>query len=126
MTKGDIILVTFPFTDLSGSKLRPALVLFSGKEDVTVAFITTNLSEVGLSDMILKVNPTNGLKKESLLKLNKIATLDFELVMGRIGNLSESELKEVDKKLIETFKIKIEKEEEQGQEKREQNINKEI
>jgi mRNA interferase MazF len=125
MTKGDIILVTFPFTDLSGSKLRPALVLFSSNEDVTVAFITTNLKEIGLGDMILKVNPTNGLKKESLLKLNKIATLDFELVMGRIGNLSESELKGVDKKLIETFKIKIDREEEHGQEKGEQNINNE-
>ncbi len=43
MNKGEIILITFPFTDLSGSKLRPALVLAADKEDVTVAFITTNL-----------------------------------------------------------------------------------
>lgn len=107
MNKGDIILVTFPFTDLSGSRLRPALVLISIKEDITVAFITTNLKVTGTSDLILKVNQTNGLKKDSLLKLNKIATLDVGLVMGKIGNLNESELKEVDKKLIETFKIRI-------------------
>ncbi len=62
--------------------------------------------------MILKVNSTNGLKKESLLKLNKIATLNFELVVGRIGNLSESELRGVDKKLIGIFRIKTEKEKE--------------
>jgi len=107
MNKGDVILVTFPFTDLSGSRLRPALVLISMKEDITVAFITTNLKVTGTSDLILKVNQTNGLKKDSLLKLNKIATLDLGLVMGKIGNLNESELKEVDKKLIETFKIRI-------------------
>ena len=41
MTKGDIILITFPFTDLSGSKLRPALVLADRSFDVTVCFITT-------------------------------------------------------------------------------------
>ena|SRR3990172_11154510 len=107
MNKGDVILVIFPFTDLSGSRLRPALVLISMKEDITVAFITTNLKVTGTSDLILKVNQTNGLKKDSLLKLNKIATLDLGLVMGKIGNLNESELKEVDKKLIETFKIRI-------------------
>jgi len=56
--------------------------------------------------------------------LNKIATLDFDLVTGKIGNLSESELKEIDKKVLETFNIKIEvKKEEQGQEKGEQSVN---
>mgnify|MGYP003344528084 CR=1 FL=1 len=41
MTKGDIVLIPFPFTDLTGSKLRPALILATTEHDVTVAFITT-------------------------------------------------------------------------------------
>ena len=41
MPKGDIILITFPFTDLSGSKLRPAIILASTTLDFTVCFITT-------------------------------------------------------------------------------------
>lgn len=41
MAKGDIILITFPFTDLSGSKLRPAVVLAETGLDLTVCFVTT-------------------------------------------------------------------------------------
>ncbi len=34
MAKGDIVLVTFPFTDLSGSKLRPAVIIFCDDMDI--------------------------------------------------------------------------------------------
>ncbi len=40
MVKGDIVLITFPFTDLSGSKLSP---LAETTVDLTVCFITTQL-----------------------------------------------------------------------------------
>ncbi|MDP3104660.1 MAG: type II toxin-antitoxin system PemK/MazF family toxin [Candidatus Methanoperedens sp.] len=106
MNKGEIILITFPFTDLSGSKLRPALVLAADREDITVAFITTNLQQVNNTDMLLRKSSINGLKKDSLVKMNKIATLDHGLAMGKVGQLAENELKEVDKKLVILFNIK--------------------
>lgn len=106
MNKGEIILVTFPFTDLSGSKLRPALVIAADRDDVTVAFITTNLQQVNNTDMFVQKSTTNGLKKDSIVKLNKIATLDYSLIMGSVGLLVENELKEVDRKLLLIFNIK--------------------
>lgn len=41
MAKGDIVLITFPFTDLSGSKLRPVVILVDTTLDLTTCFITT-------------------------------------------------------------------------------------
>jgi len=43
MTKGEIILVNFPFTDLTGNKLRPALVLAEKRDDILTAFISSNI-----------------------------------------------------------------------------------
>ncbi len=41
MEKGDIVLIPFSFTDLTGNKNRPAIILISGAEDVTVCLVTT-------------------------------------------------------------------------------------
>ncbi len=55
--KGKIILVPFPFTDLSASKLRPALILHEGDRDVVVAFISSKIPpQPTESDVIVTKN----------------------------------------------------------------------
>jgi mRNA interferase MazF len=107
MKKGDIILLPFPFTDLSGNKTRPALVLISNPLDVTVAFITTQIGWHEPNDLLLSANSTNGLKNNSLVRLSKLATIDSGLVLGRLGEISINELEELDKKLIITLQIEV-------------------
>lgn len=105
MVRGDIVLVPFPFTDLSGTKKRPALVLFAGNLDGTVSFISTQQQWKEESDLLLNPNPFNGLKKPSLLRTSKIATLDKSLVIGRLDPLSISEVKMLNKKLLSLFEL---------------------
>ena len=105
MTKGDIVLITFPFTDLSGTKLRPAVILIDTAIDITVCFITTQTQWQESSDMIIDPSPSNGLRKRSLLKTNKIATLDKTLAKGLLGKLSQNELNELDNNLKIIFQL---------------------
>src|ERR1035441_7161422 len=93
MKKGDIILIPFPFTDLSGSKYRPALVLNSREDDVTVAFITTQLYSKSDTDIFIEPTEQNGLKKDSLIRLSKLATLDKKLAEGRMGEITTADRK---------------------------------
>ena len=105
MMKGDIVLIPFPFTDLSGTKNRPALILVSGELDLVVAFITSQIKWQEFSDIKVESSTTNGLKGSSLIRLAKLATLDRDLILGKLGNLSQNDLMNVDLKLISILQL---------------------
>lgn len=105
MSKGDVILITFPFTDLTGSRLRPAVVLIDHLPDITVSFITTQIQWQEHTDVQLTPDSLNGLKKQSLIRTSKIATLDRSLVKGLLGNLSFPAVDELNNKLKILFQL---------------------
>ena len=99
MSKGDIVLITFPFTDLIGNKLRPAVVLAETTLDLTVCFITKQLQWQEPTDLQLVPTLLNGLRKQFLIRTSKIATLDKTLAKGLLGLLTSKELTELNSKL---------------------------
>jgi|SRR3989338_3732619 len=105
MKRGDIVLVRFPFSDYSSTKLRPALVISATNEkDICVAFISSVVPlELEKTDFLLQVEDDyfiqTGLKKDSVFKMNKIATLDKSIILGRLGAVSEGLEKELDERL---------------------------
>ena len=105
MKQGDLVLVPFPFTDLMGSKVRPALVLITTSLDVTLAFITTQLQWQEPTDLLLTPTNLNGLKKASLVRLSKLATIDSRLVGGRLGEVSTNDLSIIHQNLCLLFQM---------------------
>ena len=99
MTKGDLVLISFPFTDLSGSKLRPAVIIADSSLDITVCFITTQLQWQETTDVQLFPSSNNGLKRPSLIRTSKIATLDKSIAKGLLGKLSHDEVSDLNAKL---------------------------
>ncbi len=98
-------MVSFPFTDLSGSKLRPPFVLAESNQDVLVAFITTQSKWADEFSIKLTATAINGLKIDSLVRLNKIITLDKNLVFGKLGNLSEMDINQINAGLIKLLNL---------------------
>ena len=105
MAKGDIVLITFPFTNLSGSKLRPVIILSENNLDITVCFITSQMNWQEQTDIVLFPNDKNGIKKQSLVRTSKIATIDKNLAQGLLGKLSNNEITELDNKLKILFEL---------------------
>ena len=99
MAKGEIILIPFPFTDLTGNKLRPTVILIETSLDLTVSFITTQLQWQETTDILLAPAATNGIKAPSLVRLSKIATVDRSLSVGKIGYLTPEEIMQLNHKL---------------------------
>jgi mRNA interferase MazF len=90
-----IVLVHFPFTDLSATKLRPALVIHESADDVVVAFISSRVpAHVSESEFLITEQypafPETGLKVSSVIRFDKVATLSKDLIDGEIGEISPS------------------------------------
>lgn len=84
---GSIVLTRFPFTDLSGGKLRPALVVSqdnSRRQDIVLAFITSKASNLPDS-LAIQPSPANGLKAPSVVRFDKLATLELRVIAGKLG-----------------------------------------
>ena len=100
--RGKIILVPFPFTDLSSQKVRPAVILSANvphAKDVIVAFVSSVVdtqlrSHILVSETVSKFEMT-GLKKSSVIRCDKIATLDRRIVLGELGTLPPTLMKQV-------------------------------
>ena len=106
MKKGDIVLIPFPFSDLTGKKLRPAAVLISTNLNVTVCFITTQFQWKDKYDFELISSSFNGLKKDSIIRIGKLATIGKELVLGSIGKLVANYILLLNNNLTEILQLK--------------------
>ena len=103
--KGDIVVVPFPFSDLSASKRRPAIVLADLiGDDLILSQITSRNVSDSMSIAIDPDDVTGGvLSIASNIRPNKLFTADDSIVLYKIGTLKADKLKKVITKVIEIF-----------------------
>ncbi len=93
---GDVVLVPFPFTDQSGTKKRPAVVVSgsaynAGRRDLIIMAITSQIRQpFGFGEALLNDWQAAGLIKPSMLK-PVFTTIEQGLVATPLGSLSDAD-----------------------------------
>lgn len=99
-----IVVVPFPFTDLSAHKRRPALILSSTQNfnqkihHSVMAMITSARHSSWPLDVLITDYQEAGLPKSCLVRM-KLFTLDHQLIIQKAGMLSPYDQGEVQKAL---------------------------
>lgn len=112
-TRGKVVLVPFPFDDLSSAKVRPAVCLTNpvgAHRHVVLAFVTSRVPPtLASSDIVLESEesdfPTTGLRVTSTLRLHRLMTVTASIIQRELGRLSPRMQAEVDTKLRDLFEL---------------------
>jgi len=95
--RGDIVIIPFPFTDLSGSKKRPAFAVADlNGDDIIVCQITSKSKfdplalPLGIHDFV-----SGSLPVDSFIRPNKIFTADKNIILSVAGHTGEDKIREV-------------------------------
>jgi mRNA interferase MazF len=104
--KGDVVVVPFPFSDLTQSKRRPALVITAlESDDVILCQITSKTIKddyaISLGDEDFE---TGSLKQSSNIRPNRIFTADSHIILYRVGHLKTEKLAEVIDRAVEIIR----------------------
>jgi len=91
---GEFWVAEIPFTDGSGSKKRPVLVLWLDGMDVVVA-VVTSASPRSKTGVALAEWQKEGLRQPSVVRLSRLDCLEQSLFLGRAGTITKSDAKAV-------------------------------
>ena len=101
--KGDIVVIPFPFSDLSEVKKRPAFVVSKLKgDDIILCQITSQTIKDKYSIPLRKTDFARGnLLVNSNIRPNRIFTADKNIILYKVGHIKENKIKETIQKIIE-------------------------
>ncbi|MDP3260435.1 MAG: type II toxin-antitoxin system PemK/MazF family toxin [Thermodesulfovibrionales bacterium] len=114
MIKGRIVLVPFPFDDLSASKVRPAVYLtnpIGPHSHVIVSFISSRIpSDLLETDLALDSTQEDftktGLRASSTVRLHRLITVTTALFLRELGELPSRMQDELDNRIRKLFNLK--------------------
>ena len=98
---GHVVTVLFPYTDLSGMKRRPAVVLAQmNEEDYLLCQVTTNTGTPGgilISDSDFF---EGGLRRQSLVRCDRLMTSHFSIITKSVGRLKPEIFMDIRNKVL--------------------------
>ena len=108
ISRGDIVLVDYPFSDRTGSKVRPALIVQADTlnlriDDTIVAAISRSTHRASTTQVFVDISTADGvltgLRQNSMIQCENLLTYDQALIIAVIGKLPPTLLSLVDEAL---------------------------
>ena len=103
MDIGDIVLIPFPFAELTNVKVRPAVIASITKDtynDIVICAISSVIpTALSSNEFVVESGGENSLRVSSVVKVDRIVTLKSKNVITQLGKL--------DNKQIQIFKSKF-------------------
>lgn len=104
--KGDIVVIPFPFSDLSASKKRPALVLadLPGNDVILCQITSQHKKDQSAIPLALEDIKEGTLIKLSYIRPNKIFTADERIIIRKVATIKENLYERVSQAIWELIK----------------------
>jgi mRNA interferase MazF len=105
VSRGDVVLIDFPYSDRSGSKVRPALVVQNDTlnhriDDTILAAISRSTHRISDTQLLVDITTADGqltgLRQASVIQCENLLTFDQQFIIASIGRLPPSLIKQVD------------------------------
>ena len=106
LVKGDVVVIPFPFSDLSAAKKRPAVIVanLTGDDYIVAQITSVDRRDTYSISLEIKDFTAGKLPHDSMIRPNKIFTADKSLISYRAGSINDRKVKEIEKTLINIFK----------------------
>ncbi|MHB1126312.1 MAG: type II toxin-antitoxin system PemK/MazF family toxin [Bacillota bacterium] len=104
--KREVILIPFPFSDLSSSKKRPAAVLacIPSREELICMMLTSTKNTDAVVDVPINNLEQSGLVKPTYARTSRLFTITYDMVIKKLGVLAEPDFNSIIKNIINYLK----------------------
>ena len=105
LVKGDVVVIPFPFSDLSASKKRPAVVVanLTGDDHIIAQITSVDRTDNYSISLETKDFKNGKLPHDSMIRPNKLFTADKSLIYYKAGAINDKKVKEIEKALVNIF-----------------------
>jgi mRNA interferase MazF len=104
--KGDVVVIPFPFSDLSQSKRRPALIIapLEGDDAILCQITSKTIQDIYAISIDDSDFDAGSLKQSGNIRPNRLFTADSHIILYRAGHIKNDKLNQVIEKLVEIIK----------------------
>jgi mRNA interferase MazF len=106
---GQVVLVPFPFSDLAGAKLRPAVVLAdAGRDDWVLCQVTSNPYSDPHAIRLVETSFRSGsLQLTSYARPGKLFTANSSLMVSQVGHLKMERVRDIVEAVVSLLRMGI-------------------